>query len=520
MKNFAATSIKATSLVYRIARGYQIYIAALFVVVGAAFLLVPAAFAGNPSEINYIRMTQTFALWAILFLGLGLVAPALNYIRPQHLTFISGKLNDWQRFWVVASLGFAIVHAGIAFFGQLGGFAGWAYLSYRYSSSVLLGAFALALLLLYPGLLLLWHFLPQKIKRALSVLLYAIGVLILLHALILGRHFKELGGDIIPWLIMVGVVIVFSTAALAAQKFIAQSWGWRLPVFLITACLLTALVSTLIVSGGKSTLSVHSTHTSVAAQNSRYNTYFDYQQDTGDWTVRIYDASTAEQVKDLVRLHGKLLHLIVFDESLSYFSHFYPEWYDGEFRTTKKLPQGHNYRVFAYFYPARAGEQQLAFSLDLTSSSAEDFPQAERHFQADINRTEFTRAELVADQTAISFYLQDELGEPVENIPSLGAFSYLTLINTQSFSIVTGYPNNLKPSELYKRISADPIRAEFSHQHSGDISWPEPFEWGGPTIEFQVNDFMGRLQPGIYLAVAEFNPDGRLGYVVQEILIK
>jgi hypothetical protein len=520
VKNFASASIKTASLVYRIARGYQIYIAVLFVFVGASFLLIPAAFAGNPSEINYIKLTQAFALWALLFLGLSVFAPAFHYIRPKHLTRLAEIVNDWQRFLIVSALGFALVHAGIAFFGQLGGFTGWGYLSYRYSSSVLLGAFALALLLLYPGLLLLWHFLPRMVKRALSILLYIVGGLILFHALILGRHFKELSGDIIPWLIMVGVVIVFSVAALAAQKFIAQRWGWRVPVFLVTACLLTAMVSSLIVSGGKSTLSVHSTHTSIAAQNARYNTYFDYQPDTGDWTVRIYDAATAEQVKDLIRLHGKLLHLIVFDESLAYFNHFYPEWYDGEFRTTEKLPTGHNYRVFAYFYPARAGEQQLAFSLDLTNSPVEEFPQAERHFQADINRTEFTGAELEAERTAISFYLQNELGEPVENIPSLGAFSYLTLINTQDFSTVTGYPNNLKPSELYKRISADPVRAEFNHQHSGDIAWPEPFEWGGPTIEFQVNDFMDRLQPGTYLAVAEFNPDGRLGYVLQEIVVK
>ncbi len=98
----------------------------------------------------------------------------------------------------VSAFYFGLLHGLFAFFGQLGGFAGLGFLSSKYLLAISLSFIALVILFLMT--VTSFDFMVAKLTypkwKFLHRFVYIAGVLILLHALMLGTHFSDLSSTI------------------------------------------------------------------------------------------------------------------------------------------------------------------------------------------------------------------------------------------------------------------------------------------------------------------------------------
>lgn len=86
--------------------------------------------------------------------------------------------------------------------------------------------------------------------------------------------------------------------------------------------------------------------------------------------VRITDQETP--VNDFEVTHEKLLHLIIVNEDLSYFTHIHPEFKgDGTFSVQTSFPAGGPYKVFADFKPVGGSATTLSDWIDVEGTSGE-----------------------------------------------------------------------------------------------------------------------------------------------------
>ena len=69
-------------------------------------------------------------------------------------------------------------------------------------------------------------------------------------------------------------------------------------------------------------------------------------------------------------LHDRLMHLIIVDETLSYFEHVHPAFTDGAFRITHAFPTAGRYKLWAEAKPQGAGPVLAAFRLNVGSGQA------------------------------------------------------------------------------------------------------------------------------------------------------
>lgn len=77
-------------------------------------------------------------------------------------------------------------------------------------------------------------------------------------------------------------------------------------------------------------------------------------------TIQITDKA-GTPVNDFEVNHEKLLHLIIVDHDLSYFSHIHPEFQgNGKFTVKTSFPTGGEYKVFADFIPAGGASTTLS----------------------------------------------------------------------------------------------------------------------------------------------------------------
>lgn len=165
--------------------------------------------------IQTIRLTQLYALTALGYLYTTLL------IGPVIFTFRSlpgrGHIFRARRALGVSTFYFAALHAYLAFFKQLGGLAGLGFLSNRSLLAISLSATALVILLL----LTLTSFDRMVTKltfrrwKFLHRFVYLAGVLILIHALLLGTHLSDLSAKIPQGLFVALVFLLF----LEARRF-------------------------------------------------------------------------------------------------------------------------------------------------------------------------------------------------------------------------------------------------------------------------------------------------------------
>ncbi len=490
---------------------------------GLVYIFVKTNYSDNLAT---IRLTQIYALLAILYLYLAIIASPLFSVFPN-LSFRPTYILA-RRALGVSAFWFAFLHANIAFFLQLQGFQGLGFLSSKYLTAISLSFFALIVL----SIMTLTSFdkvitkLGNKKWKALHRTVYFAGVATLIHALMLGTHYSNLY-EFIPQITIALVTILLLLESYRFDKYLTQKiTTFALPKFGITFTIIVALVSitsyfSFAPAGIGPSLGIHAEHQKLAEQalsgtqttntnskipglngdrNKRYTVKLETSNTkdplTKNLTFTVNDASNGEPASVFQIINEKISHLIIVDSNLSYFDHIHPEQNGNTFSISAKFPKENTYRAYIDFQPLGAIEQQFAFTLPIGSNPNNqiatqkvDTNLTKTFGEYSINLTSsapLTAKELSLGKVALKFEIKSsQTGIPITDLkPYLGSFGHLVMINQKSY--------------------------EYYHVHPASLTVPSPDQSGGPTVEFLPIGIYGPIKPGIYRIFGQFNHNGKI----------
>lgn len=476
-------------------------------------------------SLQLIRLTQLYALTALFYLYVSLLIGPVTY----SFKFLPwrGQIHRARRAVGVSAFYFALIHASLAFFGQLGGFGGLLYLDNKYLLAISFSFVALLVL----GLLTATSFDYMVLRlgkkwKLLHRLIYLAALLVLVHALMLGTHFQDLSG-LIPQVFLSAFFILLVLEAIRFDAFLQRRLSIQ-PRFGITLVLaFGAVLSYSFISflpkNAKVSLGIHSAHIQLAQQvqqgannslgsgsfasipglqgdrTKRYTVSFDQpeivraKQDVS-LRFQVFDASSGSRVSLFSILNEKLVHLVIVDDGLGYFNHIHPTQDSNGFIIQTQFPKDGEYRLYLTFQPLGAIEQQFAFTLKVGKGEVEspnflpdtNLTKSFGDYQVSLNFPSPLKAsQLSIGAQNLKFTIKDKSGNPVSNLkPYLAAFGHLVMINEETF--------------------------DYLHVHPYNLAIPKPDDLSGPDVEFLPIGIYGAIKPGIYRVFAQFNPDGKL----------
>jgi DMSO/TMAO reductase YedYZ heme-binding membrane subunit len=183
-------------------------------IAGFVQFLIPAG------SLQPIRIEQWFGFISLGLLYAALLASPLTKVNPE-LPFKTSYLHARRAIGVLAFY-YALLHGLVAFFNQLGGFAGMQYYSDTYRLALLLGAGALAVLAVMTMTSLDWAVKVMGFTKwkLLHRLVYGAGIAVLVHVALIGSHYD--GINALSMLTIVGIAFLLW---LELQRFIASKRG-------------------------------------------------------------------------------------------------------------------------------------------------------------------------------------------------------------------------------------------------------------------------------------------------------
>ena len=437
-------------------------------------------------------------------------------------------MQDSQKPLILSTFYFSLLHTLISFFGLLGGFTGLGFLSNNYLIAISISFTALLILLVatFATFDFVKKLYPQARWDLFHNLLYIVGILGLIHALLLGTHFKDLFAYI-PQIVFLALSSLLILEGLLIDKLLEKKYG-ILSRFNYASVILFGLVITgslyyflPAATNGTVSFGIHAQHIQLAKeaqQDSQSSKISNIPGMNGDRTKRftvniqkpdtiepgvevplkfeVYDASNGNKVKLFNKVYDKLIHLIIVDSSLSYFTHIHPDFKDDSFIITTSFPKAGIYHLYIDFQPFGAIEQQMGFSIQVgdvtTPMLSNDQPDKNLtkvfgNFEVTLSYPQPLKASQMAiGEQIISYTLKDaKTKKPVTNLkPYLAAFGHMVMINESSF--------------------------DYLHVHPADLRVPQPDENGGPKVTFMPLGLYGPIRPGIYKIFTQFNPNGSL----------
>ena len=506
---------------------FHVLAVAIITAVGVYLFISLTVPSGN---LQITRLTEIYALLALATLYMTLL------ISPLYLAFPSlpyrGQALKAQRGLGVSVVLFAVCHVYLAFFKELGGFAGLGFLDRSYLIAISCSASALFILLLMAATSFdyMVRLLGKKWKP-LHRLVYLAGVLILIHASILGSHYISLSTSIIAQVTTLAIATLLILEANRFDVSMRKRWNnWpQVGIGLTLVLAMLAFLPHYFLPAGTTVagFNVHAEHIQLAqqAQQTPLNAYNLTQAQLnspafaglrGDPTRRFtvsfnhpdtiqanHDATLSFQVFDansgtiqnlFTKVYSQYLHLIIVDDQLEYFSHLHPQVHSDNFSITTQFPHDGVYHLYVDYQPYNAIEQQQAFTvkvgngLPITASQKPALDPSGTFSGYSVSLTSsapLKGSELSVGNQTISFTLKDAEGTPVTNLkPYLEAFGHLVMINEATY--------------------------DYLHVHPNDLSTPRPDQNGGPTVTFLPLGLYGPIKPGIYRIFAQFNPNNTL----------
>lgn len=479
------------------------------------------------STLQSIRIGQVFALTSVAYLYLALFISPFYYSFPN-LKFKS-QIIKARRGLGVSAFYFGLLHGSFEFFLQLGGFAGLGFLSNKFLLAISFSFTALVILAIMATTS--FDFMIKKMGYAqwkmLHRFVYLAGILILIHALMLGTHFINLS-EVIPTIFFVALALLLLLEAQRVDGYLNKK-GFVLPrfslLFVVSALLLRGALFTYIIptrSGTLQSFGIHALHIQLAKQaqqsttspsnlpnipglrgdrNLRFTVSFlheDSVKPNQDTTLnfQVFNASSGNKVQYFEKIYTKVVHLIIVDSELKYFTHIHPEQIENGFSIATQFPHSGQYHIYLDFQPLGAIEQQFAFTLNVGDFDKPTFSNVRpdvnrskifRDYQVSLHAVEPLRAsELSVGQKTLTFTFRDaQTKKPVTTLkPYLAAYGHLVMINTKTFDYLHVHPTNLTP--------------------------PAPDSNGGPDVEFLPLGLYGPIKPGVYRVFGQFNPNGNL----------
>jgi sulfoxide reductase heme-binding subunit YedZ len=142
-------------------------------------------------SLQSIRIEQYFGFISILLLYIAVLASPLTKVFPD-IPFKKAYLHA-RRAIGVLSFYYACVHVYITFFKQLNGFSGLKYLDNKYTTSLVFGVAAFAILFIMTATSLDYAVRKMHFKnwKLLHRLVYFAVVAVLVHIIAIGPHFTQ-----------------------------------------------------------------------------------------------------------------------------------------------------------------------------------------------------------------------------------------------------------------------------------------------------------------------------------------
>lgn len=509
-------------------KNVRFYVLIFSVILSAGIYLVASLlFSGT---LVTIRVTESYALVAVIYLYFTLLAGPFCYTFrwfPYRGTYLKAR-----RALGVSVFYFGFLHAMFAFFGLLGGFSGLLFLGNTYLTAITLSFISLSIFFILS--LTSSDYMVNKLTfprwKFLHRFVYLAGIFVLIHALMLGSHFSNLSGFIPQTFFFMLVFLLLLEAPrfdkLLNRLFPVPQFGLS---FLIIAVVLSVIFFTILnpvfqTNNSVVSFDIHDVHKQIAKEiqngkdnsltnlkfnnipglqgdrTKRYTVSFSHDdsiQPNTNTTLRfeIYDAGNGNRVQLFKLLYEKLMHLIIVNSELNYFSHIHPEQTENGFTIPVKFPEAGVYHLYVDYQPWGAIEQQGAFSLNIGDTKNVKFSNSEPDknltkifdaYEVTLETEQLSAAKMSAGEQTLKFTLRDSVSKkPVKTLkPYLGSFGHLVMINSKTF--------------------------DYLHVHPYNLVSPKPDENGGPVVEFLPIGIYGAFKPGLYRIFAQFNPDGKL----------
>ena len=170
-------------------------------------------------QLFYIRSQQLYGFLCILYWYLALIISPIGYVigkqRIKHLVFSRRAIG-------VSAAYFAVLHASVAFWGQLGGISGFGLLPSLFKWSIIAGLIGVIVLLLMAATSFdkVINIMTYRKWKWLHRLVYAGGVLAVLHIWSIGTHLGSVLVQIVSFvaLIILSGLELFRIATLLSKK--------------------------------------------------------------------------------------------------------------------------------------------------------------------------------------------------------------------------------------------------------------------------------------------------------------
>ncbi len=169
-------------------------------------------------DLRIIRTEQTYGLIGIIFLYAALLATPLTKLFPN----MKGKSEylHVRRAIGVSAFFFSLLHASLAFIGQLGGINGIGFLTSRYNLALILGL--IALIILMAMAVTSFDIVIEKMGfprwKKLHRLIYVASVALMIHIVMLGTHFAY-GSSLIAQITLGAVLFLLGLEAIRSDRW-------------------------------------------------------------------------------------------------------------------------------------------------------------------------------------------------------------------------------------------------------------------------------------------------------------
>lgn len=174
------------------------------------------------STLATIRTVQIYGLVATFFLYITLLISPLYKVFPS----LPGKVIaiKARKALGISAFYFGLLHGGFAFFKLLGGFEGLGFVSTTFLYALILSFLALIILLILSITSLEYCIKILGTRwKIIHRLAYVAGVLILVHALMIGTHFNDLS-RLISQLFLYAIFVLFILEALRFDLFYQRKY--------------------------------------------------------------------------------------------------------------------------------------------------------------------------------------------------------------------------------------------------------------------------------------------------------
>jgi len=169
-------------------------------------------------------------------------------------------------------------------------------------------------------------------------------------------------------------------------------------------------------------------------------------QEATELTIAISDTD-GNPVHEFERSHEKLLHLIIVDHDLSYFSHIHPEFQgDGTFTIDTTFPRGGEYKAFADFVPSGGSNTTLSEWVKVDGEEGKHAPitaDSELVKVADGKEVSLSLSSMNAnEEITLTFDIRDAITkEGIDSLePYLGAVGHVVILSADAEQYIHVHP--------------------------------------------------------------------------------